>query len=265
MKKPYFFSALLCIFTLGHISLNAHAGDWNGKRAAVVFTFDDSVNEHLDKAAPILDQYNMKGTFYLTANFDGLRTRIDEWRKLAKNGHELANHTLVHPCVGNTPGREWVSKEKDLSTWSVQRMVDDIVATNIVLEAIDGETQRTFAYPCGDQTAMGQSYVPQIAPMFIAARGVGGGPELAKDINLMSIHSYMVNGESADKLNALVDQAIKEKKLLVFLFHGIDGGHPLDIKLDDFKALVAHIDSKKQQLWVDTMKNVAVFVKEQKR
>ena len=37
-----------------------------------------------------------------------------------------------------------------MSKYTVQRMVDEIRMNNILLEAIDGKTKRTFAYTCGD-------------------------------------------------------------------------------------------------------------------
>jgi peptidoglycan-N-acetylglucosamine deacetylase len=74
---------------------------------------------------------------------------MPDWRKAAKKGHELANHTLFHPCVGGK-GREWVKPDYDLRTYTVQRMVDEIKMTNVFLESLDGKKKRTFAFPCAD-------------------------------------------------------------------------------------------------------------------
>ncbi|MEO5581972.1 MAG: polysaccharide deacetylase family protein, partial [Saprospiraceae bacterium] len=42
-----------------------NTGNWNGKKCAVVLTYDDALNIHLDKVIPQLNSYNFKGTFYL--------------------------------------------------------------------------------------------------------------------------------------------------------------------------------------------------------
>ena len=91
---------------------------WRGKKAAVVLTYDDALNVHLDNAIPLLDSLGLKGTFYLTAFAQGSKDRIADWRKAATNGHEMGNHTLFHPCVGGT-GREWVTVDNDMNNYSL--------------------------------------------------------------------------------------------------------------------------------------------------
>lgn len=257
--------AILCILSAIFLALtmSAQAQDWNGKQAAVVLTYDDALAEHINNALPDLNKNKLKGTFYVTAYFDGFKSDISAWKQLSESGHELANHTLVHPCIGNKPGREWVNKERDLSQWSVKRMVDEIAVTNVLLEAVDGKKQRTFAYPCGDKTAMGKDYVEAIEPMFVAARAVGGPMQKPSEVELFNINSVMINGETADEMIKMVDEAISEGKLLVFLFHGVGGGHPLDVKREDHQQLLSYLHKKRKQLWVPTVIELAQFIKKQ--
>ena len=88
--------------------------NWNGKKCAVVLTYDDALNIHLDKVIPMLNSYQLKGTFYLIGNSSVVSKRIAEWRIAAKQGHELGNHTLNHPCDGSLPGRGFVTAEPNL-------------------------------------------------------------------------------------------------------------------------------------------------------
>src|SRR5882672_5236256 len=83
---------------------------WNGKKCAVVITYDDAYNQQLDNAVPVLDSLGLKATFYITAFSTSIQTRMNDWKKLAMNGHELGNHTLFHPCLGGK-GREWVKAD----------------------------------------------------------------------------------------------------------------------------------------------------------
>ena len=79
---------------------------WNGKRCAVVLTYDDALNVHLDNVIPALDSLNMKGTFYLSGYFPGCRNRLSEWGRAGKRGHELGNHWLTSRMLqhqGNFP------------------------------------------------------------------------------------------------------------------------------------------------------------------
>ena len=95
---------LLLLVLLAQISYAQTKNPWNGKKCAVVLTYDDALNTHLDNVIPALDSLGFKGTFYLTGYFPGSRTRVADWSKAGKKGHELANHTLFHPCAGG-PGR----------------------------------------------------------------------------------------------------------------------------------------------------------------
>ncbi|WP_049723350.1 polysaccharide deacetylase family protein [Gilvimarinus polysaccharolyticus] len=256
---------LLCfglpaLLLLSLAQLSAADDSWNGKHAAVSLTYDDSLNVHLDKAIPVLDTYNFQATFYLTVGYPPFGDRLNEWRAVAARGHELGNHSLFHPCDASKPNREWVNPERDLSTWSVARMVDNLKVANIALEAVDGKTERTYAYPCGDMTAGGESYVEAIKPLFVGARGVKSSVMQVGDVKLFDIDSYVINGSSTQQLTALVDQAIDQGGLVVFLFHGVGGEHPLNIDNAKHTALIEYLDQKREQLWVAPMVEIANYL-----
>src|SRR5690606_2235209 len=57
--------ATLLLFTLFTIHINAQSNPtWKGKKAAVVLTYDDAIDQHLDHAVPVLDALGLKATFY---------------------------------------------------------------------------------------------------------------------------------------------------------------------------------------------------------
>ncbi|MCP8899508.1 polysaccharide deacetylase family protein [Gilvimarinus xylanilyticus] len=249
-------SLLSLCFTLA-MPLAAAEGPWQGKRAAVALTYDDSLNVHLDTVIPALNELELKGTFYLTIAADGFSQRMAEWRAAAADGHELGNHTLFHPCNGQGPGREWVAAERDLSTWTLGRILGNIEVANTTLQALDGKTERTFAYPCGDTLAGGESYLEAIKPLFAGARGVAPGfpsPDNAERFNLAA---HVINGQSIEQLKALVDNAIAQQGLLVFLFHGVGGEHPLNLEADTHAQLLDYLHAQQHQLWVAPMVDIA--------
>ncbi|MFV5683936.1 polysaccharide deacetylase family protein [Flavobacterium sp. GB2R13] len=51
--------------------------NWNGKKCAVVLTYDDALNIHLDKVIPILNSFNFKATFHLITSSPVVTARID--------------------------------------------------------------------------------------------------------------------------------------------------------------------------------------------
>lgn len=197
---------------------------WNNKKCAVVLTYDDALNVHLDNVVPALDSLDLKATFYIPGSFPSVKARAREWSKIAGNGHELGNHTLFHPCEGKAYGREWVSPSYDLNNYSLERINDEIKTANTLLELLDGRIRRTFAYTCGDMKAGDSSFVPAVKNLFAGARGVEGKMQKLNDIDLYNIGSYMINGESGKQMIALVKKAIESNSLLVFLFHGVGRG-----------------------------------------
>lgn len=239
---------------------------WNNKQCAVVLTYDDAIDVDLDNAIPALDSLKLKGTFYLIGSSSVINKRMAEWRLAAKHGHELGNHSMFHPCDGGLPGRSFVSPEGDLSKYTVSRAVNEIKQTNTLLKAIDGKDIRTFAYPCGDLKIGDMYFYDLLKNDFAGARGVKEGLQTADKVNLDNIDCYPINGQSAEYMINLVKKAQLTHTLLVFLFHGVGGGHNLNVGLKDHSQLLHYLKVNEKDIWIATMVDVAEKIKEvQKR
>lgn len=238
---------------------------WNGHRSAVVLTYDDGLNVHLDKAIPILNEAGIKGTFYIQGNAPSLYARMNDWRKAAIRGHELGNHTLFHPCAGSPPGRSFVSADYDLDTYSSRRIVDEIRLANTLLKAVDGRDTRSLAYTCGDRMAGTDDFTPHIKQDFTGARGVASRMETLESVDLYNIGAYMINGQSGEEMIRLVKQAQESGRLLVFLFHGVGGEHNLNVSEDAHNQLVEYLSRNKSEIWVTSMTEVAEFISSKKQ
>ncbi|WP_342648167.1 polysaccharide deacetylase family protein [Mucilaginibacter sp. CSA2-8R] len=230
---------------------------WNNKQCAVVLTYDDAIDIDLDNVIPALDSMKFKATFYLIGSSPVLAKRMNEWRRAAKNGHELGNHALFHPCDGSLPGRSFVSPDHDLSKYTIGRAVDEIRINNVLLKAIDGKDRRTFAYPCGDLKIGDEYFYPQLKNDFAGARGVTAGFKQAAQVKLDDINSYFVTNESAEQMIDLVKKAMASHALLVFLFHGVGGGHSINVSLDKHKKLLQFLKQNEKQIWIAPMVDVA--------
>jgi sialate O-acetylesterase len=233
------------------------AAAWNNKQCAVVLTYDDAIDVDLDNALPALDSLKLRGTFYLIGSSPVVAKRLPEWRRAAQRGHELGNHALMHPCDGSRPGRGFVTPDNDLSKYTVSRAVAEIRATNTLLNAIDGKTSRTFAYPCGDRQIGGVNFYDQLKNDFVAARGVTGGLQTAAQVKLDDVDCYMINGQPASYLIDLVKQAQQSHTLLVFLFHGVGGGHSLNVDLGAHRQLLRYLKAHEKDIYIAPMVEVA--------
>lgn len=232
---------------------------WKNKKCAVSLTYDDALNVHLDNAIPLLDSLGFKGTFYLSGYSRGFSERIPDWKKASQHGHELANHTLFHPCIGNTPGREWVKPDYNLANYTVQRMTDEMRMTNILLQSVDGKTKHTFAYPCGD-TKIGDSFYINKND-FVSARSTRQEMLKIDNVDLYDVGCYAINGQSGDELIALVKKAMESGTLLVFLFHGVGGEHSINVSLEAHRQLLYFLKQHEKEIWVAPFMDITEYVK----
>lgn len=233
---------------------------WRGKKAAVVITYDDAINQHLDHAKPVLDSLGLKATFYITAFSASMQARLEDWKKLSQAGHELGNHTLYHPCIGGN-GRDWLLPEYDLRQYTVKRMLDEVRMTSLFLQALDGKSKRTFAYTCGDMTIGDSSFIGALKNDFTAARAVRNEMHKIQDIDLYNVDCYMVNHHSFDQMKAWVDTAIKNNSLLVLLFHGVGGGNGLDVNIEDHRKLLIYLKQHEADLMIAPMQETAEHIR----
>jgi peptidoglycan/xylan/chitin deacetylase (PgdA/CDA1 family) len=229
-------------------------------------TFDDALDCHLDIVAPLLDSYALRGTFYVHIAAPALSARWPEWGALASRGHELGNHTLLHPAEAR---RGWVTAANRIEDYTLERMGAELDVANDVLRMIDGRTLRSFAYPCGIDMlgrdgwprrllrtralhsrrwsqrllpftpAFGtrrENYTPVVQQRFYCARG-GQARE--------ALDRFHLPGVSADDLDhldhgALLDAAAA-RPWSILTWHGIDGGHGLTSSRDSLAALLARL------------------------
>lgn len=236
-----------------------NSNPWRGKKAAVVITYDDAIDQHLDNAVPVLDSLGLRATFYITGYSASMQSRLNEWKQLAVKGHELGNHTMYHPCVGGK-GREWVKPEYDLNNYTVTRIVDEIKATNVLLQSMDGKTLRTYAFTCADTKAGDSSYAGLIKDDFAALRSVRDEMHTIDKIDLRNVDCYMVNHHTATQMIEWVKEAVKTNSLLVILFHGVGGGNGLDVNLPEHRMFLEYIKQNEKDLWVAPMIEVADYV-----
>jgi sialate O-acetylesterase len=251
---------LIISFLICSLTTSAQVNSWNGKKSAVVLTYDDALNVHLDNAIPLLDSLGLKASFYLSAYFPGCSERIVDWRKASAKGHELGNHTLFHPCIGNIPGREWVQAERDMSKYTVQRMIDEVRMTNVFLEALDGNKKRTFAYTCGDMKIGDSSFIDKMKNDFVAARAVRSAMHTIHQVNLFDVDCYAINGQSGEEMIGLVKKSIQTNTLLVFLFHGVGGEHSLNVSLPAHRELLRFLKKNEKDIWIAPMIEVAEYI-----
>lgn len=247
-------AAGLAIMAIALLSTSASARTaWpDGTKAAIVLTYDDALESQLATAVPALDAAGLKGTFFLS----GVRqSDVVRWRRTASQGHELANHTIFHPCAAATfPADPRYTAE----AYTPASMLKEIEQQNVLLAALDGRERHGFATPCGQTLAGGADYIAPLraSRLVTYVRGVSAtSADLAIDAasrDLMRIPARgFAEGTTGDQLIAYAREAEAAGGIAVFLFHGVGGDH-LAVSVEAHRMLVDWLKAHRRDVWTTT-------------
>lgn len=253
-KRIFFpFVLLFQVLTISAIGLSqkkqgnyetVRVASFQGDRvAALTYTFDDGLQDQYTLAAPMLEKFGFRGTFFVIpslipdtkAQADAKKSGVwggiawPQLKELSLRGHEIGNHGWSHRSLKELNDSILV-KEID-SAW--QKIKDNI-----------GVSPMTFCYPYN-------SFDDRIRTLTLhnhictrdSARGIG------KNISL-------------ENFNAQADAAIKKNSWEVFMIHGIAKGFDA---FTDPKVLENHLSYVKlhdDKIWVSTFANVVKYIRE---
>ena len=229
----------------------------NGASAAVSLTYDDAIPSQLDHAVPALAQHGLVATFFLTGTSPTLQASPERYRALLSAGHELASHTMTHPC---DRALGFMKPGMALQDFDQPRMDEELAQSVKQLRDLGQTGPLSFAYPCGS-TWLGEahtSYIPSIERSFSAARGVHPSLVDPRHAPLFDVPSIMGNTDAAT-LTSWVDQAVANHAWLVFTFHGVDGDH-LSVTASAHEALLTYLDQHKQTIWTERFGPIAHYI-----
>jgi peptidoglycan-N-acetylglucosamine deacetylase len=220
---------------------------WPGSRhAAIVLTYDDSLRSQLANAIPQLDAAGFKATFFLSGTFQ--QEDVERWRAVARSGHELGNHSVLHPCARGTFD---MPDQYNNERYSVPTMLTEIRVMNTLLHAIDGKTERTYATPCGQTVVGGQDYISALraSGLVRAVRAAAPSAESAPFDPFNVPSTFFPDAVTGDQLIAYVEGAVRRGGLGVLGFHGV-GGDYLTVSADAHRQLVQYLHDHRDDIWV---------------
>jgi len=238
-----------------------YAACWSPHRGAVSLTFDDGTQNQLDKAVPVLDEFGLRGTFYVVPRGEDWRQRMAPWRAVAAAGHEIGNHSLSHICPDNIIGRTGGLEERAVA----EIETDILAAQKRLIEIAPHQTHWTFAYPCyctyvgrGEER---QSYVPVVARHFIAGRtggeyGFGNAPHL---VDLASVWGLSVERMSGYEMIGLVEEAVARGQWAILILHEIEGQR-LSVGGYHYRLLLDYLCRHADEIWTAPVVEVAARV-----
>lgn len=236
-----------------------------GAQGAVSLTFDDGASSQLRIAIPVMNDLNLKGTFYVCPRGDDWMASLAPWREVAKVGHEVGNHSISHICsraLGTNP-----DAQRCLENTTLDELEADILeASRRLREGIPEQKEFTFCYPCyHEHVGEGinrKSYVPLIAKHFPAGRGRGEyGYNHPATCGLAYLWSWNIEHTNGSTLVGLAEQAAALGRWVIFTIHGINEGG-LMLSESAFRELCTFLNRHRDRIWVAPVVTVASRIRE---
>jgi peptidoglycan/xylan/chitin deacetylase (PgdA/CDA1 family) len=229
------------------------------KQVAISLTFDDARSSQVDTGIKLLDNYGIKATFFVVPAH--VEERLDGWKKAVANGHEIGNHTMLHPCTGNFL---W-SRKNALENYTLDDMRKELLECNKRIKELLGVTPEVFAYPCG-QKFVGRdtgtkSYVPLIAKMFILGRG--WRDESMVDplfCDLAQVSGIEMDGKNFDEILPLIEEAKKTGQWLILAGHEMGEAGIQTTRLSMLKQLIEYAQDPSNKIWIAPAGTVAKYI-----
>jgi peptidoglycan/xylan/chitin deacetylase (PgdA/CDA1 family) len=232
-----------------------------GKRAALSLSFDDARPSQVDAGTALFEGHASRVTFYLVPG--AVEQRLEGWRHLAGQGHEMGGHSMYHPCSANFA---W-TREHALEDYTLDQIRDELTAADDRLEALLGVRPETYAYPCG-QSFVGrgrgvQSYVPLVAELYTAGRGwKDEAPNDPAYVDLPQATGIEMDGRSFSDLKPLLDAAEEGGLWVVLAGHDIGDGGPQTTLVAMLEELLTYAEDPANGIWIAPVGTVARYIDE---
>ncbi|WP_460473110.1 polysaccharide deacetylase family protein [Emticicia fontis] len=236
----------------------------NGARVAISLTFDDARGSNASKGAPLLDEYGVKGTFYVVPS--AVKGQLEAWKKVVANGHEIGNHSLNHSCSGNFV---W-SRNSALENYTIEKMRAELLEANKQIEALLGVKAESYAYPCG-QTFVGrgkntQSFVPVIADLFASGRTwLDEAPVDPSYCDMAQLTGMEMDGKDFEQILPIIEDATKNGQWLVLAGHETNDSGYQTTRLAMLRKLCAYAKDPANGIWIAPVGEVTRYVKAERK
>lgn len=233
------------------------------KKMALSLTFDDARISQIDSGIPLLDTYNVKATFYVSPV--SLIKKLEDWKSVANNGHEIGNHTVHHPCSNNYD----FGDSNSLENYTLAEIQNELVNENVIINTQLGITPVSFAYPCG-QTFIGdgvntKSYVPLVSVIFKSGRLYSGGTVNPVFCDMAKLPSENLDNVSFEQIKDIIEKAKNTGKWLILTGHEIGEGNMYQTSSKKvIEEICKYALDPSNGIWIDNVHNISSYILEKR-
>ena len=173
--------------------------DWaNNNSGELSLSFDDGHSSDFEIVMPLLQEYGVHGTFFVTPNYVGKKGYMS-WEKikaLGEAGMEIGSHSLSHPYMTTLSNEQLLAELKDSKANIEQHIGREVVS---------------FAYPFGDCSQRTHKVAINVGYKNICTSKPGlCGPKMST-LNRNSVNSNIDVDKFDQLLNPSTGTIIKKK------------------------------------------------------
>ncbi len=198
----------------------------------VVITFDDGFESTYTVAFPIMQQYGIKGTVYVTPAWIGSPgyLTVTQLTALQNAGWTIANHSWDHPPLPSLTTTQITNE--------IQTTIDWLNSNGFA----DGAYH--LAYPFGQYN----NNVLQVASNLgiKTARTVNWGTISIGDTDYLELPIILIRMDTTrNEWQSELDSSIAQGNTVIFLFHDIVTGNPVyleDVTVANFRTIIEYIN-----------------------
>jgi peptidoglycan/xylan/chitin deacetylase (PgdA/CDA1 family) len=175
------------------------------------FTFDDVPESAYINGAEVLDEFGVRGTFYIAAGTCGTMDtywpviKRDQVCDLHQRGHEIGCHTFSH-CAADELDAQAIEEECERNLQTLRELCSDIELTN-------------FCYPFG---CVSLARKLQLQNRFDTCRGIFEGVNSGMiDLGLLKVIELYDRTLSRNKLHHVLRHARDHNGWVIFYAHDV--------------------------------------------
>lgn len=176
----------------------------------VSFTFDDFPLSAAVNAAPVLEQFGARGTFYFA---DGLAGGCENQQLIAQSGCAADLAARGHDIGGHTRGHLNVQRT------APDKLIADVAANETAIAALSGRAPTSFAYPFGVVSLLSKHL---LAGRYGALRGIQPGINRGW-VDMAHLHAQELYDHTLPlaAVDALFDDLVQRGGWLIFYTHDV--------------------------------------------
>ena len=238
---------------------------WPENRAAAIsLSFDDARQSNVEVGLNLFREFDVQVTYYV--NPAQMLPKLDLWKMAVQEGHEIGNHSAVHPCTGNF---DW-SRTRALESYTIPSMRKELMEANAQIEELLGVVPVSYAYTCGN-TFVGRglrtsSYVPLIAELFQSGRGwLNEAPNDPHFVDLAQLQGIEMDSKDFETdIKPLLEKAKELGSWVVLAGHEIGEPDFQTTEVTMLRELFEYL-SEQEDYWLAPVGDVASHIQQHRQ